>query len=59
MVFRDHMGQVIATPSQRIPLVQSVELAEAMAARHALLFAKELSLFNVEIEGIVRGSSLP
>ncbi|KAL0016497.1 hypothetical protein SO802_003566 [Lithocarpus litseifolius] len=51
VVFRDHMGQIIATLSQRIPLVQSVELAEAMAARHALLFAKELSLFNVEIEG--------
>ena len=36
VVFRDHMGQIIATPSQRIPLVQSMGLAEAMAARHAL-----------------------
>ena len=36
VVFRDHMGQIIATPSQRIPLVQTMELAEAMAARHAL-----------------------
>ena len=44
-------GQVITALSQKIPLVQSVELAEAMAARWALLFAKELSLFDVEIEG--------
>ena len=28
-----------------------MELVEAMAARQALLFAKELSLFDVEIEG--------
>ena len=28
-----------------------MELAEAMATRRALLFAKELSLFDVEIEG--------
>ena len=51
VVFRDSQGQVIAALSQKIPLVQSVELAEAMAARRALLFAKELSLFDVEIEG--------
>ena len=37
--------------SQKIPLVQSMELAEALAARRAVVFAKELSLFNVEIEG--------
>lgn len=59
MVFCDHMGQIIVSLSQKIPLIQSVELAEAMAARRAVLFAKELSLFNVEIEGIVKGSSLP
>ena len=51
MVFRDHMGQIIAALSQKIPLIQSVELAEAMAAHRAVLFTKELSLFNVEIEG--------
>ena len=51
VVFPDHLGQIIAALSQRIPLVQSVELAEAKAAPRALLFAKELSLFNVEIEG--------
>ncbi|KAK7854750.1 hypothetical protein CFP56_031078 [Quercus suber] len=44
-------GQIIAALSRKIPLVQSVELANAMAARRALVFAKELSLFDVEIEG--------
>ncbi|KAL0013909.1 hypothetical protein SO802_000978 [Lithocarpus litseifolius] len=51
VVYRNFKGQVIAALSQKIPLVQLVELAKAMAARQALLFAKELSLFDVEIEG--------
>ena len=51
VVFRDHTGQVIATLSQKIPLVQTVELAEALAARRAVGFALEFSLFNVELEG--------
>ena len=51
VVFRDFQGQVIATLSQKIPLVQSVELAKAMVARWARLFAKELILFDVEMEG--------
>ena len=49
MVFHDHMGQIISALSQRIPLIHSMELAEAMAARRAVLFSKELSLFNAEI----------
>ena len=32
VVFCDHMGQIIAALSQRIPLVHSMELAEAMVA---------------------------
>ena len=32
-----------------------MELAEALAARRAIVFAKELSLFNVEIEGDCSG----
>lgn len=28
-----------------------MELVEALAATHVVIFAKELSLFNVEIEG--------
>ena len=50
VVFRDHVGQIISALSQRIPLIHSMELAEAMATRHAILFAKELSLFNAKIE---------
>ena len=49
MVFHDHMGQIISALSQRIPLIHSMELAKAMAARRAVLFSKELSLFNAEI----------
>ena len=51
VVFRDHTGQVIAALSQKIPLVQPVELAEALAARRGVGFALELSLFSVELEG--------
>ena len=51
VVFRDHTGQVIAALSQKIPLVQTVELAEALATRRAVGFALELSLFSVELEG--------
>ena len=51
VVFRDHTSQVIAALSQKIPLVQPVELAEALAARRGVGFALELSLFSVELEG--------
>ena len=51
VVFRDHTSQVIAALSQKIPLVQPVELAEALAARRAVGFALELSIFSVELEG--------
>jgi len=55
VVFHDYTGNIIAALSQKIPLVQSMELAEALAARRAVVFAKELSLFNVEIEGDYSG----
>ena len=51
VVFRDHTGQVIAALSQKIHLVQIVELAEALAAKRAVRFPLELSLFSVELEG--------
>ncbi|KAL0004829.1 hypothetical protein SO802_012390 [Lithocarpus litseifolius] len=51
VVFRDHSGQVIAALSQRIGLSRTVELAEALAARRAVEFARELSLFDVILEG--------
>lgn len=51
VVFRDHRSQVIASLSQKIRLVRTVELAEALATRCAVQFAKELNLFYMEIEG--------
>ena len=51
VVFCDFQGQIITVLSHKIPLVQLMELAEAMAACRAMVFAKELSLFDVEIEG--------
>ena len=51
VVYRDHSGQVIAALSQRIGLPCTVEIAEALAARRAMEFARELSLFYVILEG--------
>ena len=39
VAIRDSNGAIIATLSQRIPLPFLVEMAEAMAARRAILFA--------------------
>lgn len=44
--YRDHTGQVIAALHQNIGLVQSIGMAEALAARRAVLFARELSLLE-------------
>ena len=51
VAIRDSDGEIIAALSQRILLPFSVEMAEAMAARRALLFAQELSLYKVMMEG--------
>ena len=51
VAIRDSNGEIIAALSQRILLHFSVEMAEAMAARRALLFAQELSLYKVMMEG--------
>ena len=51
VVFQDHEGCIITTLSQRVCLTQSVEMAKALAARRAVIFAKELSLSNVLVEG--------
>ena len=48
---RDAEGMIIAALSQIIPLPSSVDLVEALAARRALLFAQELCLGHVEVEG--------
>ena len=36
VVFHDHIVQIISTLSQRIPLIHSMELAEAMVAQRAV-----------------------
>ena len=49
--YRDEHGMIIAALSQRIPLPSSVSMVEALAARRALTFAQEISIFSVEVEG--------
>ena len=51
MVIRDSEGEIIVVLSQRTPIPFSVEMAKAMAARRALIFAQELSLSMVMMEG--------
>nr|POE85249.1 putative ribonuclease h protein [Quercus suber] len=51
LVVRDSAGLVLAALSQEIPLPTSVETLEVIAARRALLFAKELGFEREMIEG--------
>ncbi|KAK7841078.1 hypothetical protein CFP56_015809 [Quercus suber] len=51
MVCRDSEGNLLAALGQKVGLVQSVEMAEALVARRAVVFARELSVFEVHIEG--------
>ena len=51
VVCRDNFGQVIAALRQNLGQVQSVEMAEALAARRAVVFAREMSLFCIIVEG--------
>ena len=51
MVIRDCHGHVIAALSQKIPLPNSVEATEALAALRAIVFVKELCIFKVVVEG--------
>ena len=51
VVIRDCTDNVIAELSQKIGLPHSVETAEALAAFRAVVFAKELSIFKVVVEG--------
>ena len=51
VVFRDHSGNVIATLSQKVNSIHSVEMAEALTARRVVVLAREQSLFNMIIEG--------
>ncbi|XP_065638086.1 uncharacterized protein LOC136071113 [Quercus suber] len=51
VAIRDSSGAIIGALSQKIALPHSVELAEALAARRAVVFAQELSIANVLVEG--------
>jgi ribonuclease HI len=51
VVIRDQAGLAIATLSQKLPATPSIEMTEALAARKAILFAKEVGLTNVAFEG--------
>lgn len=51
VVYRDHAGNVIVALSQKIGSTHTIQMAEALAARRAMVFARDLSLFNVIIEG--------
>ena len=51
MVVRDSAGLVIAALSQRVRLLGSVDVVEALAACRAMRFAQELILHHVVIEG--------
>ena len=51
VAIRDSSGAIIGTLSQKIPLPHSMEMAEALAARRAVVFAQELCLANVLVEG--------
>ena len=49
MVCGDCEGHVLAALSQNVALVQSVEMAEALAGKWVVEFARELSFFDVQI----------
>ena len=51
VIFRDSTGNVIAALSHKILLPKIVELAEALAAKRAVLFVVELSIFKAMFEG--------
>ena len=51
MIIQDQARLVLAALSQKIPLPTSVETVEVIAARRALVFAKELGFERVLVEG--------
>ena len=50
IIIRDESRMIIAAFSQKIPLLSSMDMVEALVARRALIFAQEISIFNVEVE---------
>ena len=51
VVVRDDRGNVLAALRQKIALPQSVEMAEALAAKRAVQLASEMSFLRVMVEG--------
>ena len=51
VVCRDSEGHVLVALSRNVALVQSDEMAKALVGKRATEFAKELSIFDVQIEG--------
>uniref|UniRef100_A0A2N9GD20 RNase H type-1 domain-containing protein n=1 Tax=Fagus sylvatica TaxID=28930 RepID=A0A2N9GD20_FAGSY len=51
VVIRDNTGLVIATLSQKVYSTHTAEMIEALAARRAIIFAKEVGIDDVEVEG--------
>ena len=51
VVCRDQSEQAIVALCQNLGRVQSVKMAEALAAQRVVIFARELSLFNIIVEG--------
>nr|XP_023907618.1 uncharacterized protein LOC112019310 [Quercus suber] len=51
VVVRDWRGNVLAALSQKVALPQSVEMAEALAAKRAVQLATEMSFTRVLVEG--------
>ena len=51
VVIHDSYGRVIGSLAERIPLPISAAMVEALACRRALLFAKELCIFDAVFEG--------
>ena len=51
IIIRNEQRLVMAALSQQIPLPTSVEMVEVLAARRALVFAKELGFDKVIVEG--------
>ena len=53
VVARDCSGRVIGALAEKIPIPNAVATVETLACRRAMLFAKELCLFDCVIEGDV------
>ncbi|KAL0012624.1 hypothetical protein SO802_007732 [Lithocarpus litseifolius] len=51
MAIRNEHGEVVAALAEQIPIPDSVFTLETLAARHAVLFVRELGLRNVVFEG--------